>query len=184
MIEGVGAILLALASAALAAPPDAASAQTIEEAPAGPSAARADADFARLSVLVGEWKNAEMPESSLRIRFALTAGGTVLQESWFRGETLHSLTIYHRDGDKLVVTHYCPQGNQPMLAQNQSNPTLRFTFRSATDLDATQESYLHDLSFDLTNLDRPVRSEVYRSSEGDELSTLVMGRVAIQNSTR
>ena len=174
-----GPLLLALAAAGSA------SAQTIS----APTTAQAEGDFAALAALVGEWRNAERPGSPLRIRFALIAGGTVLQESWFRGETLHSLTLYHRDGDKLIVTHYCPQGNQPTLVQKEDGAqkdsgvqkedgaSLAFTFRSATDLDAATESYLHDLSFDLTNPARPVRREVYRSPQGDDPSVLVLERV-------
>ena len=136
----------------------------------------ADADFVRLAKLVGEWNNAEKPDSPLRIRFALTAGGTVLQESWMVGDRLHSLTIYHRDGDRLALTHYCPQGNQPTLAQTESGQSIGFTFRSASDLDMATEGYLHDLSFDLSNPDRPIRREVYRSSNGDDPSVLVLER--------
>lgn len=167
MIKAIGAVLLLAGAPGVASSP--------AEAPK-PMAA-AESDFARLAALVGEWRNAQNPQSTLSIRFALTAGGTVLQESWFRGETLHSLTIYHRDGGKLVLTHYCPQGNQPTLVQTGNAASLAFTFRSATDLDAAQESYLHDLSFDLTNPDRPVRRETYRSADGDEASVLVLERI-------
>ncbi len=167
-----GAILLALVMAGNASVSVATSALT----------SSSDADFARLSALVGEWKNAERLESALRIRFVLTAGGTALQESWYRGETLHSLTIYHRDGDRLVVTHYCPQGNQSTLVQTENGESIAFTFRSATDLDAATESYLHDLSFDLSNPDRPVRHEVYRSNNSDDPSELVLQRT-MQNVT-
>ena len=167
MIKAISAVLL------LAAAPSVASAPTETQKPAS----AAESDFARLAALAGEWRNAQNPQSTLRIRFALTAGGTVLQESWFRGETLHSLTLYHRDGGKLVLTHYCPQGNQPTLVQSDTAASLAFTFRSATDLDAAQESYLHDLSFDLTNPDRPVRRETYRSTDGDETSALVLERI-------
>lgn len=167
MIESIVAVLL------LAAAPSVASAPTETQKPAS----AAESDFARLAALAGEWRNAQNPQSTLRIRFALTAGGTVLQESWFRGETLHSLTLYHRDGGRLVLTHYCPQGNQPTLVQTDNAASLAFTFRSATDLDAAKESYLHDLSFDLSNPDRPVRRETYRSVEGDEASALVLARI-------
>ena len=168
MIDLVGTVLLGLASAGTASAPVDAAAQTLP----------ADADFARLAALEGEWRNAENPDSPLRIRFALTAGGTVLQESWFAGERLHSLTIYHRDGDRLVLTHYCPQGNQPTLVQREDGPPLDFIFRSATDLDPASESHLHALSFDLTNPDRPIRRETYRSAAGDDPSALVLERTA------
>jgi hypothetical protein len=140
-------------------------------AAAQPAPSPAAAAFDQLKQLVGAWRNADKPDSPLRIRFALTAGGTVLVESWERAGQPHSLTLYHRDGDTLVATHYCPQGNQPRLKLTGTPRKLSFTFRDATDL-APGESHLHDLSFDLTDPARPVRSETYR--EGKEADTTVL----------
>lgn len=122
----------------------------------------AGAAFAQLARLVGTWRPANNPESPLRIRFYLTAGGTVIVESWEARGQPHSLTLYHRDGQALLATHYCPQGNQPRLAlAGRDAGGLHFTFRDATDLEPATESHQHDLWFDLTNPDRPVRGETY-----------------------
>ena len=62
-------------------------------APAPPPAEAVAADdaFAQLSRLAGVWRPADNPQSPLRIRFYLTAGGTVLVESWEAGGRPHSL---------------------------------------------------------------------------------------------
>ncbi len=140
-----------------------------------PSEAQVAAAFTQLKALVGDWRNAERPDSALRIRFSLTAGGTVLVEEWRRGTEPHSLTLYHRDGARLIATHYCPQGNQPRLVLASSGTKLSFRYRDATDLGAG-ESHLHDLAFNLTDPAHPVRSETYRSKAGDEPSTLRLVR--------
>lgn len=132
-----------------------------------PAPVSAEAAFAQLSRLVGRWRPAERPDSPLRIHFYLTAGGTVLVESWEARGRPHSLTLYHRDGPALLATHYCPQGNQPRLALAGRDPHgLHFTYRDATDLDAATESHQHDLWFDLTNPERPVRGEIYSGRNG------------------
>lgn len=161
--------LLAIA-AALAASPALAARPSPTPAPAGAPAGDA---FTRLMALVGTWRNAERSDSPLRIRFSMTAGGTVLVEEWLRGIAPHSLTLYHHDGDALIATHYCPQGNQPRFALAGTGPTLNFAFRDVTDL-GPGESHLHALSFDLSDPARPVRSEAYRSAKGDEPSRLVL----------
>jgi hypothetical protein len=123
--------------------------------------------FAELSRLVGVWRPADKPQSTLRIRFYLTAGGTVLVESWEARGQPHSLTLYHRDGPTLLATHYCPQGNQPRLAlAGRDAYGLHFTFRDATDLDPAKEAHQHNLWFDLANPDRPIRGETYSSKDG------------------
>ena len=142
-------------------------------APADPAAARFDA----MKALVGNWRRADAPASPLRVRFALTAGGTVLVESWSRGDEPHSMTVYHRDGPALIATHYCPQGNQPRLAllYGPDGP-IRFAFRDATDLDAAREAHVTSLSFDLSAPGQLVRRESYHSQGKDKPSELRLVR--------
>ncbi|WP_338504570.1 hypothetical protein V6R86_11175 [Sphingomonas kaistensis] len=128
---------------------------------------QADAAFAELSRMVGLWRPADRPDSPLRIRFALTAGGTVLVEEWTARGKPHSLTLYHRDGARLLATHYCPQGNQPRLVlTGRDAGGLRFGFLDATGLDPATETHQHDLWIDRSNPVHPVRSEIYVGKDG------------------
>lgn len=134
--------------------------------------------FDQLKRLVGTWQRADQPASSLRIRFSLTAGGTVLIEEWKRGEQSHSMTAYHRDNETIVATHYCPQGNQPRLTltPESTGDVLRFGFRDATDLHPGQEAHLTALTFVLSDPEVLVRGERYRNEGRDEDSTLRLVR--------
>lgn len=134
--------------------------------------------FETMEELVGVWRRADKPDSPLRIRFSLTAGGTVLVEEWLRGDQPHSLTLYHRDGSDLLATHYCPQGNQPRLVASPSisEKGLVFRFRDATDLDIEHESHLVELGFELSAPDLLKRSETYRENGTDEVSELQLVR--------
>ncbi len=133
--------------------------------------------FERLKTLEGSWHKAGAPDHGLRISFYLTAGGSVLVEDWqYKGRS-HSLTLYHRDGDALLATHYCPQGNQPRMAL-VSGPGVAFTFRDATDLDVSREQVQHDLRFEWGEDGQLIRSEIYRDGEGaDHPGKLVLERL-------
>ena len=98
------------------------------------AAADAPAAFEELKQLVGTWQPADKPESPMRVQFELIAGDSVLTETW-RSPTHRSLTVYHLDGDTLLATHYCPQGNQPRLAlvRREADGALRFEFRDGTN---------------------------------------------------
>lgn len=129
--------------------------------------------FERIAALAGEWKVQE--SASLRIVFEPTAGGSVIVERWMRGERMHSMTVYHLDGERLIATHYCPQGNQPRLVASPADDgETRFTFLDATGLDP-DESFQHDLSF-RWNADGTVsRAETYRGPEGaGEESSIIL----------
>ena len=138
----------------------------------------AASSFAAMKGLVGVWQVADKPASTLRIRFYLTAGGTVLVESWERAGQPYFLTLYHRDGAGLIATHYCPQGNQPRLAlaPNGTPHDIRFAFRDATDLDAEHEAYLVSLALDLSNPAMLLRRESYREHGVDSPTELKLVR--------
>lgn len=133
----------------------------------GRTAVSAEEAFGQLKQMIGVWRPADKPQSPLRIHFYLTAGETVLVESWqVRGQP-HSMTLYHRDGPTLIATHYCPQGNQPRLELvGQDASGLHFALRDVTDLDPTSESHQHDLWIDPSKPGLPVRSETYASKDG------------------
>src|SRR5918998_1571273 len=159
----IALIVITQAASQASAQPDVAATHT------SPEKISAEDAFAQLTRLVGVWRPADKPESSLRIRFYLTAGGTVLVESWEAGGKPHSLTLYHRDGEALLATHYCPQGNQPRLAlAGRDASGLHFVFRDATDLEPATEKHQHDLWFDLSNPERPIRGETYSGKDGPE----------------
>ncbi|MDQ3118235.1 MAG: hypothetical protein M3Q89_01485 [Verrucomicrobiota bacterium] len=69
--------------------------------------------FEELKKLCGEWKGTTAEGGAEKGR--LVAGDTVLLEAWVLSSGREALTVYHRDGDDLIATHYCPRGNQPRL---------------------------------------------------------------------
>jgi hypothetical protein len=149
----VVAALATLAGTALAAPAPPAAAST-----KAPSAA-----FERFKGLVGEWVAAEDGEMSrkgdLVARYALTAGGTALVETVFPGSAHEMVTVYHADGDDLVLTHYCVEGNQPrMRARNATGPRFDFRFDGGTNIDPRRDRHMHQASLELVG-DDEIRSE-------------------------
>jgi hypothetical protein len=69
-----------------------------------------------------------------------------VMETLFRGTPHEMVTMYHLDGDKLLLTHYCAAGNQPRMVLNvqQSTPELLvFEFAGGTNLDPTKDMHMH-----------------------------------------
>jgi len=94
------------------------------------------AAFARLKTLVGEWEaNTQMGKAHLS--YELIAGGTALVEKETGEKMPAMLTVYHLDGDRLVLTHYCMAGNQPRMRArpfDAASGQLEFEFLDATNL--------------------------------------------------
>jgi hypothetical protein len=113
--------------------------------PASAQALRPDQAFQSLKALVGDWQGRSAAGRTFLVSYGLIAGDTVLVESWTLSPTRTSMTVYHMDGDVLIATHYCPQGNQPRLQYRPdlSGQRLHFTFRDATNLNDPNAAHQH-----------------------------------------
>ncbi len=102
--------------------------------------------FDRLKSLAGEWQ-ADTGKGKVHLTYEVIAGGTAVVER-DSGENMPAmLTVYHMDGSRLLLEHYCMAGNQPrMEAQSFNGATgeLRFEFLDATNLANKDAGHMHN----------------------------------------
>lgn len=135
-----------------------------EPPPSGQEALSSSDQFALISSWEGRWQVAETP--ALEIVFEKSSRGSTMVERWETASGLLSMTVYHRDGDAVLATHYCPQGNQPRLeAHGGQAGEIRFAFRDVTDFDEG-ESHTQWLAFAPQPDGTLLRTEVYTGSDG------------------
>jgi hypothetical protein len=106
----------------------------------------ATAAFSRLKSLVGEWE-ADSPMGKMQTSFELIAGGTALVEHERHEKMPEMLTIYHMDGKRLMLTHYCMAGNQPRMEARAYDPAagrLEFRFLDITNLAGPAAGYMRN----------------------------------------
>src|SRR5262245_18832918 len=106
-----------------------------KEAPAGAK----HPGLERLKKLAGEWLAADAqgkPTAQLVSVFKVTAAGSAVQETIFPGTAHEMVTLYHRDGPDLVLTHYRAAGNQPRMKADPKGPAnqLRLQFAGGSNL--------------------------------------------------
>jgi len=106
--------------------------------------------FERLKGLAGDWQIASPKDAAQQgktaARYHLTAGGSALVETIFPGADMEMVTVYHRDGDQLCLTHYCHLGNQPRMRTTASdaNDELAFEFAGGTNIDPGHDTHMHN----------------------------------------
>jgi len=158
-------ILVALVAAVTAC----ASTATAQPGPLPP-----DQAFQTLKSFVGDWQGRTEAGRTFLVSYRLIANETVLVESW-TSPTRTSMTVYHMDGDALIATHYCPQGNQPRLQYRpeSSNERLHFTFRDATNLQDANAAHQHEFWIRWHADGTFARNETYveNSEAGSETAT-------------
>ena len=67
-------------------------------------------------------------------------------ETLFPGTAHEMVTMYHLDGDKLMLTHYCAAGNQPRMVldlQKSTPELLVFEFAGGSNLDPAKDNHMH-----------------------------------------
>lgn len=134
--------------------------------------------FDLLKPLAGSWQGQTGGGRSIRIDYALTSRESVFVESWQPGTSAATLSLFHLDGDRLLATHYCGQGNQPRLAlKSVEGNRLAFEFLDATNLPTAAASHLHRLEF-IVNADGSLeRIETYQSDVEEEVSRVQLRRL-------
>src|SRR4051794_13124831 len=81
-----------------------------QEAPAMPK------EFDEMKQLVGNWEGTSKmgdKEETVNVVYELTSGGTAITEKTMAGTPHEMISIYHREGKSLAMTHCCAIGNQP-----------------------------------------------------------------------
>jgi hypothetical protein len=142
------ALCLAAAGMALAGQMD--KGKSPEEAAKAEVAAKAAAP-SKLDIikkLAGDWvevgKDGKATDKVVTT-YRVTAGGSAVEEVIFRGTPHEMITLYHLDGDDLMLTHYCVAGNQPsMKAEKQSDPSrLVFQCAGGTNMKSENDEHMH-----------------------------------------
>lgn len=108
------------------------------------------AAFERLKKLVGDWEQRaaaddDAAKGKIASQFRLTGGGSAVAETIFPGTEMEMLSVYHRDGDALLMTHYCAAGNQPRLRAKigKDNNELIFEFVGGSNLNPAKDLHIH-----------------------------------------
>ena len=118
--------------------------------------------FGRIGDLVGDWEGTLPDGRTHRVNYRWTAGNGALVETWTLGPGRESMTIYHRDGEELLATHYCPQMTFPRLRLvDPMAERLDFVFMDGANLQDPVKSHQQAFSIRFVAADAFERSETY-----------------------
>jgi len=121
----------------------------------------ARAAFERIRKLEGEWEEKSTNGwAGVKVMEVIASGSAVLATSRIdphQGENDSMATVFHMDGDKLMLTHYCVAGNQPRLRATsirEDGRRIEFSFQDATNLASPKAGHMHGAVFTLESDDR------------------------------
>jgi hypothetical protein len=106
--------------------------------------------FEFLKSLTGEWERAgdahDHGGESHSVSFRPTAAGSAVMETMFANEPMEMISVYHMDGDSLLLTHYCALQNAPIMKFEKSDKPgeIKFVFHGGTNFDPKVDAHVHE----------------------------------------
>lgn len=99
---------------------------------------RAAQAFENLKELAGQWQGKNSRGEPATLSVAVGAGGHAVLDDYRSGPggKLSMYTVYHLDGENLMLTHYCVSKNQPRMRARfvDDQKVVHFDFLDATNL--------------------------------------------------
>ncbi|MGD8427919.1 MAG: hypothetical protein PVH63_09815 [Balneolaceae bacterium] len=104
-------------------------------------------EFNKLKKLEGDWKGLQPDGKRVEVNYKVMSNGSVVVETLMPENEPSMVTVYHMDGNKLMMTHYCSAGNQPRMVAKAMESEIDFRFVDATNLENKSEGHMTGLKF-------------------------------------
>lgn len=118
----------------------------------------AAAAFEQFKALAGKWESVG-GASKAHATYEVIGNGSAVVERYeddALGPRMRMVTVFHLDGARLLLTHYCMAGNQPRLQAQGVGPDgeVSFRFLDATGLDSAMAGHMRNATFRFVSRNR------------------------------
>ena len=136
------------------------------------------ASLGALADLAGEWEGKNSEGEPTRLTYRVVSDGTALIETLGVGEEETMVTVYHPDGDGLMLTHYCAVGNQPRMRSEKpmAGGAVRFAFVDSTNLKTASAGHMHALALTLKDRDHLRQEWTWRENGKERVESFEFAR--------
>jgi hypothetical protein len=127
--------------------------------------------FEKLKALVGEWRGKDGDGKPVDASYSLTGANTAVMETLRMSDGASMITLYHSDGKRLMMTHYCLLGNQPRMQGAVDDRSLTFSLVDVTNLASRDAPHMHRLVMRFPDQDHLTHEWTMRASGLDKTET-------------
>ena len=139
----------------------------------------AQAGFEKLKTLVGSWEGQTTDGRPVTVSYKLVSAGSALVETIGPGVEPEMVTVYHQDGGRLLLTHYCAAQNQPRMASTPSAGDIReltFSFLDATNLAGPDAGHMHKVVLTFDDGNHITQQWTWREKGQEKVETFRLAR--------
>src|SRR5207248_2371405 len=115
----------------------------------------------------GTWEGKTSDGRQAKEVYRLASNGSVVMSEMPGHDNM--ISMYHVDGSRLLMTHYCSMGNQPRMSATLASDgkSLDFEFLDATNLATPQSGHIHRALLTLVDSDH-LAEDWYFLQDGKE----------------
>ena len=134
----------------------------------------AERSFEQLKSLAGSWEGT-LDGQTLHVSLRATSMGNALMHEMKGAGPDDPITMFHLDGDRLLLTHYCDAGNQPRMvaAISPDGKTIVFSFLEATNLLSSQMGHMQRVIFTFIDADHHTEKWEFAMANGKQMGGLL-----------
>jgi hypothetical protein len=134
----------------------------------------AQKSFEQLKALAGSWEGT-LDGQSLQVSLRVTSKGNALLHEMKGSGPDDPITLFHLDGERLLLTHYCDAGNQPRMVATISpdGKTIVFDFVDATNLLSSQLGHMQRVTFTFIDSDHHTEKWEFAMAGGKQMGGLL-----------
>ena len=132
--------------------------------------------FEKLKALEGDWIDVDGifgEKGKVAVTYRVTGAGHTVVETFPVGTAYEMVTVYHLDGNTLVLTHYCTSNNQPrMSSKGLQGNALMFDFAGGANIDPATTSHMHGAKIEFVSADEIKATwENWKNGKADHAAT-------------
>jgi hypothetical protein len=134
----------------------------------------AQKSFEQLKALAGSW-DGSLDGQPLHVSLRVTSMGNALMHEMRGAGPDDPITLFHLDGDRLMLTHYCDAGNQPRMVATISpdGKEIVFNFVEATNLLSSQMGHMQRVTFTFIDSDHHTEKWEFAMADGKQMGGLL-----------
>ena len=124
----------------------------------------------KMESLVGAWEGTAEGHPT-KVSYRLVSNGTALEENLSTAEGGDMLSIYHRDGKRLLMTHYCSEDNQPRMQAAGLSPDgkrIDFSFVDVTNVSGPDAPHMVGLALLFDDPNHLTQQWTHKTSPGKQ----------------
>ncbi len=131
----------------------------------------AESAFDFLKSMNGTWQRAggnhDYGVKSPMSTFRVSGAGSSVVETIFPNDPSEMVSVYHMDGNDLLMTHYCALHNAPVMKfQKTDKPgEIKFVFKGGTNFDPKVDMHVHEGYFKIAN-DKTIKATFVVFNDG------------------